>query len=187
MRATIPPEILQDDENGESDPQMQMQQMQQQMQQMQEQHQQLQEQAQQLAEENEQMNGVINGKMIEKEIKEMEAQLKKYDIDSKSEAANIKNQLDQSKLGLDAQQLELQRFEAEAQARLGMDSAGIQANGNDMMLQQMQQMQAALAQSTEQYGAMLAATLAEIAKPREMTIETDENGDIIGGVSAPLN
>lgn len=187
MRATIPPEILQDDENGESDPQMQMQQMQQQMQQMQEQHQQLQEQAQQLAEENEQMNGVINGKMIEKEIKEMEAQLKKYDIDSKSEAANIKNQLDQSKLGLDAQQLELQRFEAEAQARLGMDSAGIQANGNDMMLQQMQQMQAALAQSTEQYGAMLAATLAEIAKPREMTIETDENGDIIGGVSTPLN
>ena len=187
MRATIPPEILQDNEDGESDPQMQMQQMQQQMQQMQEQHQQLQEQAQQLAEENEQMNGVINGKMIEKEIKEMEAQLKKYDIDSKSEAANIKNQLDQSKLGLDAQQLELQRFEAEAQARLGMDSAGIQANGNDMMLQQMQQMQAALAQSTEQYGAMLAATLAEIAKPREMTIETDENGDIIGGVSTPLN
>ena len=187
MRATIPPEILQDDENGEADPQMQLQQMQQQMQEMQAGIEQMSEVGQQLEAENAQLNEIINGKVIEKEIKEMEAQLKKYDIDSKSEAANIKNQLDQSKLGLDAQQLELSRFEAESQVQLDAANAGSQAAGNDMMLQQMQQMQAELAQSTEQYGAMLAATLAEIAKPRGMTIETDENGDIIGGVSAPLN
>jgi hypothetical protein len=187
MRATIPPEILQDDENGEADPQMQLQQMQQQMQEMQAGIEQMSEVGQQLEAENAQLNEIINGKVIEQEIKEMEAQLKKYDIDSKSEAANIKNQLDQSKLGLDAQQLELSRFEAESQVQLDAANAGSQAAGNDMMLQQMQQMQAELAQSTEQYGAMLAATLAEIAKPRGMTIETDENGDIIGGVSAPLN
>ena len=114
-------------------------------------------------------------------------ELKRYDIDVKREAASAKSEEAQAKLMLDAQQLELSRFEAESQVQLDAANAGSQAAGNDMMLQQMQQMQAELAQSTEQYGAMLAATLAEIAKPRGMTIETDENGDIIGGVSAPLN
>tara|TARA_R110000796_G_scaffold203024_4_gene319333 strand:- start:5816 stop:8050 length:2235 start_codon:yes stop_codon:yes gene_type:complete len=187
MRATIPPEILQDDQDQDGDQSQLTPEHMEQMQQMQQAFEQLQEQAQQLAQENEQLNGVVQSKAIEQQMAAQDNELKRYDIDVKREAASAKSEEAQAKLMLDAQQLELSRFEAESQVQLGAASAGSQAAGNDMMLQQMQQMQAELAQSTEQYGAMLAATLAEIAKPRGMTIETDENGDIIGGVSAPLN
>lgn len=175
MRATIPPEILQDDQDQDGDQSQLTPEHMEQMQQMQQAFEQLQEQAQQLAQENEQLNGVVQGKAIEQQMAAQDNELKRYDIDVKREAASAKSEEAQAKLMLEAQQWQA---EQSMQAMQQIE----EPQNNDVM----QQILATLTQLTIQQGEMLAAVIHEISEPNEavepviMSVQVDDDGSIIG-------
>ena len=171
MRATIPPEILQDEENGEPmDPEVAAQ-----FQQMEQAFQQIQEQLQGVTQENAQLNEVIQGKVIEKDMKAAESEVKMAELDQKNQELALKRDEAVEKLSQTAQK---QETEFEAMAMLVQTAAG--------SAEQTQQLMAQLAVSTQQNGEMLAAMLQQMAMPRAMNIETDEQGNIIGGTSVAV-
>jgi hypothetical protein len=43
-----------------------------------------------------------------------------------------------------------------------------------------------LAQATQQQGEMLAAMLQEMAKPKQLAVQTDAAGNIVGGISQTI-
>ena len=182
LRATIPPEIRQDEEEAEALPPEAMQQIQQAEQALQEQGMQLEE----MGQENQQMKQAIDGKLLEQQMKQQEYEFRQMEMSHEAQIAQLEYELKQQELQV--KQLEAQaklQFQAEKQFN---DSQAAQANTeaqqtssaetNAILLE--------LARATQMQGEMLAAMLQEMAKPKQLAVQTDAAGNIVGGISQTI-
>ena len=174
LKATIPPEIRQD-EDEDMDPEVAAQ-----FQQMEGMFKELQmsmgEQMQGLVEENQKLQETINTKVIERDMKAAENEVKMAELDVKRSELAVKQTESAEKLALSAEKQELE-FNALAEL--------VQTAANSSL--QTQQLLAALAESNQTQGEMLAAMLQELGKPRMMQVEFDADGNVVGGVSRTVN
>lgn len=183
IKRTIPPEIRgNDDEEGEPmDPEVMAQ-----FQQLQQALQMTQQQLAELGQANQQLQQTVQGKVIEQQIKaeehqmkmaemEQERALKQMEWDSKSAESAAKQQEAQLKLSMQA---EKNIDEHEKLASLVEIAATSAAQSQEILL--------TLAQSTQQNGEMLAAMLSEMARPKDLTVKTDAEGNITGGIARTL-
>jgi hypothetical protein len=183
IRNTIPPEIRgnDDDEGEQMDPEVAAA-----FQQMQAGMQQLQQEAQQLAQANQEMQQTIQGKVIEQQTKAADHQMKMQEM---QQAYALKAmEMEQKQAELVAKQQEAQMSltmtaeknvaEFESIAELVQVASSGAASNQEILL--------ALAQSTQQNGEMLAAMLQEMGRPKSLSVTTDADGNITGGVSHTL-
>lgn len=173
IKNTIPPEIRGPDEDeGEAmDPEV-MQAFQQMQAMMEQQDQQNQALQQGVAE----MQQQIQGKIAEVEMKRMEMDIKAQELEAKREEIQLKRE--EAAMKLD-QTAERNAAEYNTLAELVQTSY--------MGSEQTQQLLAGLAQATMQQGEVLNAMLEQLAKPKMLSVETDSEGNVVGGVAATIN
>lgn len=180
LKATVPPEIRQDEEE-DMDPEV-AQAFQQVEQAMQAQG----EQMQALMQQNQELQQTIQGKVIEQEMKSQEHAMKMAELEQERAIKQME---------FEQKQAELVAKQEEAAQKMAMQAEkNITDSASMMELVQVaatssaetQQILAALAQATQQQGEMLAAMLQEMTKPKRLAVEMDENGNVIGGVAQTL-
>lgn len=177
IKATIPPQVLQEDEQEEMPPQA-MAQIQQMDQAMQEQSIQMEA----MAQENEKLNQAVNGKIIEQEMKQQEMAFRQQEM--QHEAA-----MKQYEYALKMQELQVKQMEA--QAKLQMQA---EKQIQDAQTEQAEQQNSAettailaeLARATQVQSEMLMAMLQEMTKPKQLIVQTDVAGNVVGGISQTL-
>ena len=182
LKATIPPEIRQDEEEGEPmDPEVMAK-----FQEMAQAIEMSQQQMGEMAQQNAELQNTIKGKMIEQEMKqqdhamkmaemEQERALKQMEYDQRQTEAIAKQQDAATKLAMQAEK-NVAEYDSIAEL-VTIASTGAQ---------QTAQILAALAESTQQNGEMLAAMLGEMAKPKQLAVTTDSDGNVVGGVSRTI-
>lgn len=182
IRATIPPEIRQDEDEQEALPPEAMQAIQQAEQAMQEQGMQLEE----LGQENQQMKQAIDGKLLEQQMKQEEYEFRRVEMEHEARLAEIEHEARMAEAEtkrLEAQaKLELQaekQFNESQVAQFSMEAQQTSsAETNAILLE--------LARATQMQGEMLAAMLQEMAKPKQLAVQTDAAGNIVGGISQTI-
>jgi hypothetical protein len=182
IRATIPPEIRQDEEENDMDPEVAAQFQQIQMA--------IQERDQAMAgmaQEHQQLQQTIQGKVIEQQMKAQDYAMKMAEMEQERAIKQMEFEMKQAELLAKQQeaslklQMQAEKDVADAQGLAAMvETASAGAAGT-------QQAIIALVQATQQQGELLAALLQEMAKPKRLAVETDANGNIVGGVSQTLN
>lgn len=172
MRATIPPEILQDEEEGEPmDPEVMAQ-----FQQMEQMLAQVGEQMQAVSQENAEFKETIGQKLIERDMKADELEMKRMEQETRRMEIELKREEAAEKLGQNA---EKQEIEYAAMSEL-VQTAALGSQQNSDLL-------AALAQSTAQNSEILGVIAKQLASPRALSLELDNEGNVIGGTSQVLN
>jgi len=136
------------------------------------------------------MQQTIDGKVIEAQAKEREAEIKAATLAQKEQESLRNHELRIAELSLQeaAQILETEKFRAELIARQeaqDMDKADAQAISQTQS--ETAQMLNALAKHSMQQSELLAAILQEMSKPKGLSIQTDSAGNIVGGVSQTIN
>ena len=182
LRATIPPEIRQDEEEAEALPPEAMQQIQQAEQALQEQGMQIEE----MGQENQQMKQAIDGKLLEQQMKQQEYEFRQMEMAHEAQLAQMEYQIK-------AQELQVKGLEAQAKLQLQAEK---QLNDSQVAQSSMEAQQSSsaetnailleLARATQMQGEMLAVMLQEMSKPKQLTVQTDMSGNIVGGVSQTI-
>lgn len=172
LKNAIPQEIRQDDEDAENpmDPEVAAQ-FQQLAQVIEQQGQAMQEVQQQNAE----LQATIDQKLIEREQKNAE-------LDYKYKELGVKEMELQAKAVEATAKLEQQAQKQETDYAALVDLVNTATLGS----QQNNQILASLAQSQQQASEMLQAVLMEMTKPRQLTVETDNEGNVVGGISQSI-
>jgi len=185
IRATIPPEIRQDDEETELPPEA-IAQIQQAEQVIQEQ----QAQMEAMAQEAQKLQQAVDGKVIEQQMKAQEAELRVAEMQNESALKAQEYQLRMAELAL--KEAEITAKIREAELKLQMQAEKDVAERQESSVQtaanvETQQMFASLAQAMMAQTETVTAMLIELAKPKVMQVQYDANGNIVGGVSQTLN
>ncbi len=179
VRATIPPEILQDEESEQ--PQMPpeaAQQMQQMDMAMQEQGAQMEE----MAQENQKMKQAIDGKLIDQQMKQQEYEFRQMEMAHEAQLAQLEYEVK-------AQEMQVKQLEAQAKLQLQAEKQFAEAQSSEATQAASAETNAILlelARATQMQGEMLAVMLQEMVKPKQLTVQTDAVGNIVGGVSQTI-
>lgn len=187
LKATVPPEIRQDEEE-DMDPEVQQAfaQIEQAMQAQG-------EQMQALMQQNQELQQTIQGKVIEQDMKAQEHAMKMAEMEQERAIKQMEFEHKQAELA--QKQAETLVKSEEAAQKLAMQAEKNITDSATMMEMvqvattssaETQQVLAALAQATAQQGEMLAAMLQEMVKPKRLAVELDSQGNVIGGVSQTI-
>lgn len=184
IRATIPPEIRQDEEEQQLPPEA-MQAIQQREQALQEQGAQL----EQMGQENQQMKQAIDGKLLEQQMKAEELAFRREEMTHEAQIKQAEAEIKMAELQVKEQEIQLKQMEAQAKLQLQAEKQMQEAQSEAVEQNQSAETNAILlelARATQMQGEMLSMMLQEMVKPKQLTVQTDMNGNIVGGVSQTI-
>jgi len=182
IKRTIPPEITGGDEDGEPmDPEVA-----QQFQQMAQALQQQQAQMEQLGQVNQQLQQTVQGKVIEQQTKAADHQMKMTELEQQYAIKTMEFEQKQAELIAKQQESQMALTMTAEKNVAEYESIAELVQVASSGAESTQQILAALAQSTQQNSEILATMLQEMAKPKSLSVQTDSDGNVTGGISNTL-